>query len=123
MACVGIPARGVVLDVGTGTGTAALLALEAAPGSMLVGIDPSVERLQLARGKGLRWVVAGLTPGLPHAAGIFHRVLGNFVLSHCTCYKTALADMVRVLQAGGRLGVTAWGPSRSNMRRLWQEEA
>ncbi|MBI3698176.1 MAG: methyltransferase domain-containing protein, partial [Acidobacteria bacterium] len=55
--------------------------------------------------------------------GVFDRVLASFVLSHCPDYRTALADMVRVLRPGGRLGVTAWGVIENEFTQLWREIA
>ncbi len=119
-----LPAGARVLDIGTGTGVAARLAIElAAPASLVVGLDPSLAMLRCARQKGLARVVAGGVPGLPHPDATFHRVSANFVLSHCASYQAALSDMVRVLRPGGRLGVTAWGSSVDEFRKLWQATA
>jgi ubiquinone/menaquinone biosynthesis C-methylase UbiE len=119
-----LPVAARVLDVGAGTGVAALLAIElAGPASLVVGLDPSVGMLRCARQKGLSRVVAGGVPGLPHPDATFHRVLANFVLSHCASYQAALSDMVRVLRPGGRLGITAWGSSVDEFRELWQATA
>ena len=45
------------------------------------------------------------------------------VLSHFARYEMALLDIVRVLRPGGRLGVTAWGATRSEFSQAWQEVA
>ena len=124
VARVGLPAGARILDVGTGTGVAALTALEfAGPRSVAVGIDPSLDMLRAARRKGLSQAVRGLAPGLPFAEGIFDVVLANFVLAHFACYETALRDLVRVLRPRGRLGITAWGSMESDPRKLWREVA
>ena len=34
--------------------------------------------------------------------------MGNFVLAHFTKYETALFDMMRVLQPGGRVAFSSW---------------
>ena len=110
-----------ILDVGTGSGVAALLAAESADRKAVVAaLDPSVEMLRTARSHGLLCVVAGVVPGLPFLAEKFDRVLANFVLSHVTSYQAALFDMVRVLKPGGRLGVTTWGALENEFRKLWQ---
>jgi SAM-dependent methyltransferase len=130
-----LPARDVVamlrlspgasaLDVGTGTGVAALSALNAVgPEGVAVGLDPSLEMLRLARGKGVARLIAGEVPGLPFPDGTFDGVVASFVLSHFTDCETALFDMVRVLAPEGRLGVTAWGAGQSEFSRMWQEIA
>jgi len=44
VARTGLPAAGRILDIGTGTGIAARLAIELAhPGTIVVGLDPSLE--------------------------------------------------------------------------------
>ena len=97
-----LPTMARVLDVGGGTGTAALLASNVmGPGARVVILDLSLGMLRIARRKGLVSVVAGAVPGSPFPDGIFDRVMANFVLSHVPCYRTALSDMVRVLRPGG----------------------
>src|SRR5947208_6161361 len=78
VARIGIPAGVTVLDVGTGTGVATLAAARSA--GVVVGLDPSVEMLRVARGHGLPCVVAGSVPGLPVAGSTFDRAMVNFVI-------------------------------------------
>jgi SAM-dependent methyltransferase len=65
--------------------------------------------LHFARDHTMAPLAAARVPGLPFAARTFDVVLANLVVSHVEHYDAALADMVRVLRQGGRLGVTAWG--------------
>jgi ubiquinone/menaquinone biosynthesis C-methylase UbiE len=125
VAGLAMPAGGRVLDVGTGTGETALQTIEAlGPRNSIVGIDPSLEMLRLAQGKGLLRLVGGQVPGLPFPDSTFDGILANFVLSHLSDYTTGLLDMVRVLRGGGRLGVTVWGgPGKSQFARVWEETA
>ena len=104
-----LPDNAAVLDVGMGTGVVAIEAARHVRRGVVVGIDPSVPMLSLARTSAPLEPVAAECPGLPFPADTFHAVFGGFVLSHFEQYDTALADMVRVLRPGGRLGVTAWG--------------
>jgi ubiquinone/menaquinone biosynthesis C-methylase UbiE len=104
-----LPDDAVVLDVGTGSGVAAIEAARHVPHGVVVGVDPSVPMLRLARGNAPLTPAAAESPGLPFPGGVFHAVLASFVLSHFERYDAALADMVRVLRPGGRLGVTVWG--------------
>jgi ubiquinone/menaquinone biosynthesis C-methylase UbiE len=110
---------GTILDVGTGSGIAARAAQDAAPEAFVTGVDPSFEMLRAARGRGLAHVAVAAAPGLPFADDTFHRVMASFVLSHVADYESALADMVRVLGPGGRLGITAWGAKQNDYRELW----
>ncbi len=124
VAMLKLPPGARTLDVGAGTGVAAFLAMQSVgPGATVVALDPSLGMLRLARKKGLPRLVVGAVPGLPFPDAVFDGVLANFVLSHIPSYQTALSDMVRVLRPGGRLGVTAWGPGRSELRELWQATA
>jgi SAM-dependent methyltransferase len=98
-----------VLDVGTGTGVVAAAAAPNAERGVLVGVDPSIPMLHLARAHAPLAPVAAQSPGLPFPARTFDVVTANLVITHFPRYDDALADMVRVLRPGGRLGVTAWG--------------
>jgi len=51
----------IVLDVGTGTGAAALIALHRSPRTV-IGLDPSLPMLGIAAKKGLKLTVAGEAP-------------------------------------------------------------
>jgi ubiquinone/menaquinone biosynthesis C-methylase UbiE len=112
-----------VLDVGTGSGIVAVWAREVAPQARLIGVDPSIEMLRIARTRGVLAVVAGAVPGLPFADRRFDRVLAGFVISHVPSYEAALADMARVLAPGGHIGVTVWGSLENPHRELWRELA
>lgn len=113
-----------VLDIGTGSGVAALRALEVTnTNAMVVGIDPSLEMLRAARTHGLRRLAVAVVPGLPFPDGYFHRVLASFVLSHIPSYEDALLDIARVLKRHGRVGVTCWGPLENEYRAFWQSLA
>ncbi len=123
-ALVGLPAGGRLLDVGTGTGRAALAAGEiGGPGSELFGIDLSVEMLRQARRRGLSGLAAAAATALPFPDSVFERVVASFVLAHCACYRSALGEMVGVLRRGGRLGVTVWSGGVGEAGRCWQQAA
>jgi len=119
-----IPPGARTLDVGTGTGVAALIAKEkVGEAGIVAAIDPSLVMLRVARGKGIDRVVHAVAPGIPFRDGLFDRVFANFVISHIADAESALLDMVRVLRPGGRLGVTAWTDEQDPPRKLWQEVA
>jgi ubiquinone/menaquinone biosynthesis C-methylase UbiE len=103
-----------VLDAGTGTGTAAnAVAPRLDPDGGVVGVDPSLAMLGLARGRAT-WVVAGVLPGLPFPDASFDAALANLVLSHLIDVEAGAADLGRVLRPGGRLGATAWPEDRDD---------
>lgn len=108
------PAAGsTILDVGTGTGPASRAAEgSVGPGGTVVGVDPSIEMLELAQRRGAR-VVAGVVPGLPFPSAAFDAALANLVLSHLPDVGAAMADIVRVLRPGAVFGATAWAEVQS----------
>jgi len=101
----------IVLDVGTGTGLVAATVRRLEPTAVAVGIDPSAGMLAVARSRNRVTPVAAMAPGLPLRDGVFDAVAANLVLSHLPDHTAGLADIVRVLRRGGRLGCTAWAPS------------
>ncbi len=120
IASIELPDAGTILDVGTGSGVAARLAVGSK--RIVAALDPSFEMLRVASGHGLA-VVQGAVPGLPFHDGSFDRVMANFVVSHLKSSEAALADMARVLKRGGKVGVTSWGSLRNPYRERWQELA
>ena len=111
-----------VLDVGTGTG-AVLVAASADVGEsgLRVGLDASLEMLQANRRNVRSCLVRAQAPELPFLDDSFDAVLSSFVITHFNKYEPALTDMVRVIRPGGRLGVTAWGPSTTSFADVWNE--
>lgn len=123
-----------VLDVGCGTGVAVReAARRLAPGGLAVGLDPG--RAFLARA---RTLAAEVAPGvrirfcagdarrLPFREGSFDVVLAVTALSHVAGGDHAVAELVRVVRPGGRVGVLdldadsliLWHPDRTLTRRI-----
>ena len=106
-----------VLDVGCGTGHAALAAAEAVGSSGTVfGADLAVPLLEVARAKarerGMEHVefVEGDYRALGFPNGAFDVVLCSFAIFLVPDMPGALAELWRMVAPGGRLGVTSWGP-------------
>ena len=109
-----------VLDVGTGTGVVAEAATAA--GGRVVGIDPSLDMLGVARASRATIPVAAAEAiDLPFRDGSFDAVTAGFVLAHFTRPQTALFDLRRVLRPGGRLGVSSWADGRDAFTDAWLE--
>lgn len=97
-----------VLDVGTGTGPAARAAAAAVGrDGTVIGVDPSIEMLDLAQRRGVKAIV-GLAPGLPFPTAAFDAAIANLVLSHLPELNGAMRDIARVLRPGAVFGATAW---------------
>ena len=102
-----------VIDVGAGTGNAALLAAEA--GAEVTAVDPSPRLLSVAaaaaeqRGVRLRCEV-GEAAELPADAHSVDGVLSNFAVIFAPDADAAVAEIARVLRPGGRAAFTAWLP-------------
>lgn len=98
-----------VLDLGTGTGLAAHLAMvKVTPGGSVIGVDPSMKMLERVQLTNSLVVVAAMAPGLPFAGAVFDVVVANLVLSHFPDLGEGLADVARVMRRGARLSCTAW---------------
>jgi len=124
VAAMDVGSAASILDIGTGSGLAALRAARIAdPHAMVVGMDPSVEMLRIARSHGVRQVVAGVASELPFEDCVFDVAVASFVLSHLSSYELGLREIVRVLKPAGRLGVTTWGSIENEYREFWQSLA
>jgi SAM-dependent methyltransferase len=102
-----------VLDLGCGTGNAALIA--ARRGARVTGVDPSPRLLGLAReaaaGAGLTADFAlGDAARLPVPDGSMDAIAAVFALIFASDPAAAAAEMSRVLRPGGRVALSAWLP-------------
>lgn len=102
-----------VLDLGSGTGNAALLA--AAAGARVTAVDPSSRLLGVAataaeqQRLSIHCEVAEAS-SLPAPDRSFDCVLSNFGVIFATDPEEAVAEIARVLDVGGRAAFTAWLP-------------
>ena len=120
-----VPARAGerVLDVGTGTGIVARILAGRSPGTgLMVACDRSAEMVVRARERAAgALVLVTDAAALPFADHSFDLVTASFVLSHIQDYPTALAEMLRVLKASGRLAVSSWAPPSDPYTTAWDE--
>lgn len=102
-----------VLDLGCGTGNAALLA--AAAGAQVTAVDPSPRLLGVASATAQRDGLnlkceRGDAASIPALDATFDCVLSNFAVIFAPDADAAVAEMVRVGMADSRIALTAWLP-------------
>ena len=102
-----------VVDVGCGTGSAALAA--AARGATVVGVDPAARLLALARQQAAASrldaeFMAGTAAELPVEDAGADVVLSSFGVIFAPDPRAAAAEFERVLAPGGRIAFSAWLP-------------
>jgi ubiquinone/menaquinone biosynthesis C-methylase UbiE len=108
-----------VLDVGTGPGVVAGAAVARGARVTAVDAEPSMAEAAARNVPGLDVRVAVL-PDLPLPAAGFDAVTGNFVIHATGDPAAVLAQLRRVLRAGGRLALTCWSePFGSHGRVRW----
>lgn len=96
-----------VLDVGTGPGTVAALAV--ARGAVVTAVDAEPSMVAAAaRRVPAATVGPGVLPDLPFPDGAFDAAVANFVVNHVGDPRAAVAELVRVVRPGGRVAVTVW---------------
>ncbi len=102
-----------VLDVATGTGSAAIPA--AAAGGRVTGLDLVPELLDVARvraaeaGVAVGWVT-GDAEDLPFADASFDVVTSTLGVQFTPRHEVAAAELVRVCRPGGRIVLANWTP-------------
>jgi SAM-dependent methyltransferase len=103
-----------VLDLGCGTGNAALLAAEHS--REVTGVDPASRLLEIARTRAAReekkvTFLHGEAASLPMDDSAVDVILSVFALIFAPDPDAAAAEMARVLAPGGRIVLSAWIPA------------
>jgi ubiquinone/menaquinone biosynthesis C-methylase UbiE len=116
----------VIVDVGCGTGSLALLLARVEPEALLTGVDPDRDVLARAErktpaGAHVRWQV-GMGDALVDVLGegSADTVVSSLVLHQCPMpmKQAILASMFAVLRSGGRVVIADYGWQRSTLMRL-----
>ena len=113
-----------LLDVGTGTGTLTVAALERWPDVRVDAIDASAEMVRAARnevaatprGSSRATVTTAFADALPYPDGSFDAAMSSFVLQLVPNRYRALREIRRVLRPGCRLAYVTWVRERSRWR-------
>lgn len=119
-----IPAAGLILDVGTGTGHFAAELLASHPESRLIALDLSEGMLRVARdrlGHGQAGLcLCGDAENLPLADGTMDLVFSNLAIQWCADVVRVFREFRRVLKPGGVLLFSTFGASTlTELRRAW----
>jgi demethylmenaquinone methyltransferase/2-methoxy-6-polyprenyl-1,4-benzoquinol methylase len=101
-----IPPGGRLLDIGTGTGDLARLALHGDEKLFAVGADFSAEMMRAGRnlvgGSWINWLNSDALR-LPFASQTFDAVVSGYLLRNVANLEQALAEQYRVLKVGGHM--------------------
>lgn len=102
----GLPEKGLVLDLGAGTGDLARLALHQQPGCLPIALDFTLPMMLV--GKTFSHISAPTWVGadaecLPFFSGTFDAIVSGFLLRNVTNLHQTLAEQYRVLKSEGRL--------------------
>lgn len=102
-----------VVDVGCGTGNAALLA--ARQGAKVIGVDPAARLLEVARARVAEsgvsaTFVQGDAASMPVETASADLVLSVFGVIFAPDPVAAAAEIARITAPGGRITLTAWMP-------------
>jgi SAM-dependent methyltransferase len=102
-----------VVDVGCGTGNAALLAAER--GARVIGIDPAARLIEVASEQAAAQrldatFATGTAAQLPLADGAADAVLSVFGVIFAPDPEAAAAEMARITAPAGRIVISAWIP-------------
>jgi ubiquinone/menaquinone biosynthesis C-methylase UbiE len=99
-----------ILDVGSGTGTMAVMIKQAHPSAEMIGVDGDPQILEIARSKARKLGIEirfdqGMSFDLPYPDESFDVVLTSMMLHHLTREdkQTTAREMYRVLRPGGQL--------------------
>jgi ubiquinone/menaquinone biosynthesis C-methylase UbiE len=110
----------VIVDVGCGTGSLALLLSRVEPRAEIIGVDPDPDVLAVARRKPTAHAVqwrAGMGDALVDSVGpdSADTVVSSLVLHQCPMpmKRAVLASMFAVLRQGGRLVIADYGWQRT----------
>lgn len=101
-----VPPDGRILDLGSGTGDVLYEALQRYPQSTAVGVDITLEMVQIGRRRKeldrALWVIADVQ-NLPFAPSIFNGTISAFLIRNVSEVCPILREQLRVLCDGGKL--------------------
>ena len=115
-----LPRGGRVLDVATGTGLVAAELVRC--GFEVTGVDQSAEMLDVARRRfgGKVELVEASADSLPFESDTFDHLTFTYLLRYVDDPGATLAELARVVQAGGTVASLEFGVPGGLARPLWE---
>lgn len=108
-----IPAKGVVLDLATGTGDIAFEVLHSVPTAQVVGADFSLPMMIVGKdhrlGNHVNWCAADAM-NLPFPEQFFDAVLSGYLVRNVVDIRRTLQEQLRVLKPGGSIVILDSSP-------------
>jgi demethylmenaquinone methyltransferase/2-methoxy-6-polyprenyl-1,4-benzoquinol methylase len=92
-----------VLDLGSGTGDLARMAVKSEPGIEVVAADITLEMMLIGRRKGDLPFVAADAGQTPYSSGSFDVVISGWLVRNVVDLDGVLAEQYRLLKPGGRI--------------------
>lgn len=115
----------VVVDLGSGTGTLAMMLKAACPAAEIHGVEPDRKMIELAQEKARMANLAvafhqHFADELPFAAGFATKVVSSLVFHHLDrkTKRASLEAAHRVLRSGGQLHICDWTTPDNPLMRL-----
>ncbi len=112
----GLQPQARILDLGTGTGDLARVALAQQPTARVTAADFTFEMMRIGRKPGdvFGWANADAL-ALPFPAEYYHAVVSGFLMRNVIDRQAALAEQFRVLKPGGRIVILDTTRPRRNL--------
>lgn len=95
--------HGCLLDLGTGTGDLARVALAQFPRARVIAVDFTLEMMRVGQGRGSLNFSSADALRLPFPEACFDAVVSGFLMRNVIDLQKALQEQYRVLKRGGRI--------------------